>query len=837
MANKKISQLEAIPNLVGNEDLLIASNNTNYRIKTRRLADALGSSLINKAALGLNNVDNTSDLNKPVSSAMQLALNAKSDTVHTHLITSIDTLQTTLDDLANTADKANTVHSHTVGDVTNLTQALLDKANVADLPSKADIGHSHAIVDVTGLEAALLDKASVSLVASKADIGHTHPEADITGLTAALADKANLADVALKSDMIHTHITADVTGLDASLAAKSDEVHIHPLSEIVGAQDLITSLETQFGGVEQIPNVKGPGLIYIGDNGSYLITNYDSFTVYTITTTNGTINRTDDTFIYTPDSAGAGGFTINGKDFTITILNKVVNTPTITSPANNATEISVNTVFTSDVFTTSPAAQDTHVDSDWELASDAIFSSIIQSSYNDAVNKTSWSVSGLIQNTTYYVRVKYRGTVLTSDWSSVISFTTVVSTIPVNEQFIITAPDKAVSDQLAVGVSLSGDGTRIVIGAHLADSNGISNAGKAYIFLKTGLTWTQEAILTSSNQSIDAGFGLSVSMDYNGDRVVIGEYSSDIDSYTSAGRAYVFLRTGTSWAQEAALNAQDYASVNNTSPQFFGFSVAINYSGNYIVVGAYYYNQGEGKAYVFDRAGTTWSQQANLYSNDYAENADNRFGQVVQISELGDRVVISAFYGLSGGITNAGKVYIYSRNSNIWTQEAILSASDKVTNDQFGIGITTNAACDRIAIGARLKDTLTTLEHGVVYIFTRSGTTWTEESVIHASDEDTNLNFGVSLSMNGVGDALVIGSKGPMAGVEAESGQVYYFSLENSVWVQKAIVRGSDTLTGDAFSWGNRSIHLSADGLTLAVGAYLATSGGLSQAGKAYIYG
>ena len=836
MANKKISQLEAIPHLVGNEDLLVAFNNTNYRIKTRRLADALGSTLINKVALGLSNVDNTSDLNKPVSSAMQLALNNKSDTVHTHLIASIDTLQVTLDNLADTADKANTVHSHTVGDVTDLTPTLLDKANVADLPNKADIDHSHLILDVTGLEAALLDKASATLVASKADVGHSHPEADITGLNTALADKANLADVALKSDTIHTHITADISGLDASLAAKSDEVHIHPISEVVGAQELITSLETQFTGVEQIPNVKGPGLIYIGDNGSYLISNYDSFTVYTITTTNGTINQTEDTFTYTPDSAGSGGFTINGKEFSITILNKVVNTPVITSPINNATEISVNTAITGDAFATSPGAEDTHVNSDWELATDAIFSSIIQSSYNDAVNKTSWSVSGLIQNTTYYVRVKYRGSVLTSDWSSVISFTTVVSTMPVNEQFIITASDKAASDKLGYSVAISNDGTRLVVGAYFADPSTVLDAGKAYIFLKTGITWSQETILSAPSVEASAGFGISVGMDATGTRVAIGEYKADIGGVVDAGKVYIFLRTGTSWAQEAMLTASDYVVSNTWASNWFGYSVALDGTGTRVIIGAYLAASATdtalGKAYVFTRSGTAWTEEAILTASDAAAMA--RFGARVAITGLGDRIVISAYTAISGGFTDAGKVYVFSRAGTTWTEEAILTMSDQAAGDNFGATVSVDTLGDRIAIGARLKDTLTVTDHGVVYVFLRTGTIWAEEAILAASDQDTDLKFGVTVSINGAGDGLAISSAGPLIGNETLSGEVYYFTRVNSVWTQQAVFRAGDTLSGDGFG---TSLALSVDGNTLAIGTPNATAGGLTVAGKAYIYG
>ena len=108
------------------------------------------------------------------------------------------------------------------------------------------------------------------------------------------------------------------------------------------------------------------------------------------------------------------------------------------------------------------------------------------------------------------------------------------------EEAILTASDKAASDQFGYSVSISSDGSRVVIGAHSADSNSIENAGKAYIFMRSGIVWTEEAILTASDAVTDDQFGCSVCISSDGSRVVIGALSADPNSLINAGKAYIF---------------------------------------------------------------------------------------------------------------------------------------------------------------------------------------------------------------------------------------------------------------------------------------------------------
>jgi hypothetical protein len=176
------------------------------------------------------------------------------------------------------------------------------------------------------------------------------------------------------------------------------------------------------------------------------------------------------------------------------------------------------------------------------------------------------------------------------------------------------------SNTFGFAVSTSGDA--IVVGDHLDDNSG-SDSGAAYVFVRDGTSWTQQAYLKASNAGEDDYFGYSVSI--SGDTIVVGAYQEDSnatgvdgtqnnDPYTSfdSGAAYVFVRDGTMWTQQAYLKA------SNIGKQYsFGWSVSI--SGNTIVVGAPKENAGatgSGAAYVFVRDGTSWTQQTHLKASN-----------------------------------------------------------------------------------------------------------------------------------------------------------------------------------------------------------------------------
>ena len=234
------------------------------------------------------------------------------------------------------------------------------------------------------------------------------------------------------------------------------------------------------------------------------------------------------------------------------------------------------------------------------------------------------------------------------------------------QQAKITASDAASSDYFGYSVEIYGD--YAIVGAYRDDDDG-SNSGSAYIFVRDGTSWSQQAKLTASDAASNDRFGWSVAI--YGDYAIVGAYMDDDDG-SASGSAYIFVRDGTSWSQQAKLTASDDA-----AGDYFGYSVGI-YE-DYAILGAYYNDDDEidsGSAYIFTRSGTSWSQQAKLTASDAASS--DMFGYSVAIYE--DYSIVGAHRNDDDG-TDSGSAYIFVRNGTSWSQQAKLTASDGAIQD------------------------------------------------------------------------------------------------------------------------------------------------------------
>ena len=223
------------------------------------------------------------------------------------------------------------------------------------------------------------------------------------------------------------------------------------------------------------------------------------------------------------------------------------------------------------------------------------------------------------------------------------------------------------------------------MGASGDDDNG-SASGSAYVFKRSGTSWAQETKLLPSDGAAFDFFGKSVSI--SGDYAVVGAQEND-DNGTNSGSAYVFKRAGASWAQETKLLPSDGATID-----VFGISVSI--SGDYAVVGAHRDRDNgsfSGSAYVFKRTDVTWTQEAKLLPSDGA--ADDQFGISVSIS--GDYAVVGAQENDDNG-SNSGSAYLFKRSGTSWAQETKLLASDGAAADEFGRSVSISG--DYAVVGA-----------------------------------------------------------------------------------------------------------------------------------------
>ena len=267
----------------------------------------------------------------------------------------------------------------------------------------------------------------------------------------------------------------------------------------------------------------------------------------------------------------------------------------------------------------------------------------------------------------------------------------------------LAASDKGDYDKLGRGIDISGDGNYIIAGA----PGETSNTGAAYIFYQGSThTWAQQAKITSTGGATSEQFGVDVDIDADGTRAIIGAWKEDTSSNTEDyGAAYVFKRTGTSWAQEARIVSSDIALDDE-----FGNSVAINTTdGTVAIVGAYNKATAAGAAYIFKRDGTSWSQDAKIVADDAA--AYDYYGWRVAITADGSHVFVTAQLENS----NQGKIYVYKNTSgSTWAQQATIVQSSRQSG-YFGDGLAVNNSGDIVIAGAH-TETATGSNAGAVYI-------------------------------------------------------------------------------------------------------------------------
>jgi hypothetical protein len=439
-------------------------------------------------------------------------------------------------------------------------------------------------------------------------------------------------------------------------------------------------------------------------------------------------------------------------------------------------------------------------------------------------------------------------------------------------QFAYAKPSNTgAADAFGTSVAVSGD--TVVVGAPTEDSlpgdpsdNSAPQSGAAYVFARTGNTWTQQAYLKASNAEAGDRFGLSVAI--SGDTIVVGapvessnatgvNHNQVSNSASASGAAYVFTRTGNTWTQQAYLKASNTGVSDN-----FGTSVAI--SGDTAVVGAsgegsnatgVNGNQadnsagGSGAAYVFERSGGIWTQHA--YLKAAIPGNGGGFGRSVGAS--GDTVVV--------GTDLADAAYVFFRSGGSWAPQASLAASNLEVGDLFGQSV--GISGDTIVVGARAEDSNATgingnetdnsaNASGAAYVFGRAGGTWTQQAYVKASNTGNSDSFGTSVAISG--DAIVIGANGEASnatgvnGNQADdsasaSGALYVFKGSGAAWTQQAYVKASNTGAGD---WFGAAVAVSGD--TMVAGAQQEDSSAVglngnqadnsaAESGAAYILG
>ena len=309
----------------------------------------------------------------------------------------------------------------------------------------------------------------------------------------------------------------------------------------------------------------------------------------------------------------------------------------------------------------------------------------------------------------------------------------------------------------------------------------------------------EQAQLTALLPQTNAAFGNAMAMQAK--VMVVGAPGNAVQGAASAGVGYVYSRHGSNWILEAKLMANDFA----TGGQF-GSSVAV--SGETIVASA----PGSGAAYIFIHSGSRWMQQAKLVPP--ASAASSSFASSTAID--GNTVVVGSPRDPQHG-TNAGAAYVFVRNGTNWSQQAKLVAGETASGDLFGSSVTVSGQSLAVGAPGRYEPAGGT-KVGAAYIFVRSGTNWMQQSKVLATGGRALDAFGsaVALSTN----LLVVGATGDdERGTNV--GAAYIFSRSGSTWTEQAKVFPETRSISNAAFGGAVAI----DGQQIAVGAAGASQG------------
>ena len=388
-------------------------------------------------------------------------------------------------------------------------------------------------------------------------------------------------------------------------------------------------------------------------------------------------------------------------------------------------------------------------------------------------------------------------------------------------------------DEFGISVALSGD--TLLVGAPREDSaatggesdNTKANSGAAYVFVRNGAAWEQQAFLKADDAFDQMSFGAAVALE--GDTAVIGAPQEG-----NSGAVYVFTRTNTTWSQLAKLKAS-----NAEAGDEFGTSVRL--AVDTLVVGAPLEDSSlggtngndtgatdddsvsdSGAVYVFVRSGSQWSQDAYIKADN--ADVDDNFGMSVGLS--GDVMVVGApgedsNSNISNELgDNTGAAYVYTRTGSGWSNPQRLKASNLGNFDEFGAAVAVYG--DTLVVCAWTEDgeSNAVLDSGAAYVFVNNGATWGQTAILRALNAGDSDQFGSSVAISAGG--IVIGAIWET--FTSTNGAAYVFTGSGSSWsqyrylssiIKTAGVIGSNTaLLGD-----NYGVSVAIDGDTVVVGA------------------
>ncbi len=352
----------------------------------------------------------------------------------------------------------------------------------------------------------------------------------------------------------------------------------------------------------------------------------------------------------------------------------------------------------------------------------------------------------------------------------------------------LTGSGESGKGEFGTSVALSPDGNTALVGA--SEDNG--NVGAAWVFTRSGSKWTEQQKLTGAGESGEGRFGGSVALSQDGETALIGAPDDNGDF----GAAWAFTRSGSKWTEQQKLEG-----TGENGQADFGWSVALSSEGDTALIGGVNDNKGLGAAWVFTRSGSKWAQQGSKLPGDRTPEG---FGASVALSSDGDTALI----GGEGDGSFIGAAWVYTRSGSTWSEQQKLTATGGTNQSRFGRSVALSPEGNTALIGGPLAE----LDTGAAWVFTRSGSTWTEQQELTGTGESGEGVFGSSVALSSEGNTALIGGSDDNGGL----GAAWAFTRSGSTWTQQGSkLTGGEEIQNSHFG---SSVALSSDGDTALVG-------------------
>ncbi len=374
------------------------------------------------------------------------------------------------------------------------------------------------------------------------------------------------------------------------------------------------------------------------------------------------------------------------------------------------------------------------------------------------------------------------------------------------------APEAEFTGAVGYGfsVAMSADGRTAVVGqlgttyGSVQDHDFVEVGGEVHVFTFDGSSWSEQATLRASDQSYDVLFGNAVSISADGNTVIVGDPGFCAYEHVCEHTAYVFTRTGTTWTQQAEFHGGSG----------FGGSVALSADGNTALVGAglsgwyglSFGPEGNAPPTVFGRTGATWTRETTLRASGTPPMFDN-FGHALALSAEGK----TALVGDPDANDGAGAAYVFTGSGSSWTQQAELSDADLPGSENLGDAVALSADGSTALVGAPYGSS-----GGTAYLYRDDGSSWTQEAQlgpVEAEGHSSGGWFGITVALNRDGSVALVGA--PL--FEEDLGAAFAFGETEGGWLPDTEFTAPDETPFDYFG---DAVSVDEAGNTVLIGRY-----------------